>query len=91
MPTRAQSKFQMVLPEELGMRLKAVAARERIPLARLIRETMEKRVQEMENERGAPPLFERLRGLGAGVNETDLSGRVDEILYPLHPDTGQHS
>ena len=86
---KAQTKFQMVLPEELGMRLRAVATRKRVPLARLIRETMEKRIQELEDEQGVSPLFERLRGLGASVTETDLSGRVDEILYSPHPDASR--
>ena len=84
--TQSQTqKFQMVLPDELGSRLRSAAMRQRIPLAQFIRDTMEKRVRELESEGNRPHLFQRLSGMGAGIADTDLSERVDDILYGTEP------
>ncbi len=72
-------KFQITLPDPLAVELKATAARLRIPLAQFIRETMEARLRGLRSTEAADP-FAWMDGL-ADTDETDLSARVDEILY----------
>lgn len=72
-------KFQITLPDDLAMELKAAAARQKMPLARFTRETMEARLRESRSKRGAHP-FAAICGI-VDAPETDLAARVDEILY----------
>jgi metal-responsive CopG/Arc/MetJ family transcriptional regulator len=76
-------KYQITLPEDLAAELKGTAERLKIPLAELIRETMQRRLQELKaRDRGDP--FASITGL-VNSDETDLSQRVDEILYGGSP------
>jgi hypothetical protein len=72
-------KFQITLPDTLAARLKREAARQKRPLAEFIRETMEERLRRPKGESWRNP-FESVTDL-IDSNETDLSTRVDEILY----------
>ena len=72
-------KFQITLPDDLAEELKSVAARNKVPLAQFIRETMEARLREQKRKRIPDPLAS-ITGL-VDSEETDLSARVDEILY----------
>jgi hypothetical protein len=76
-------KYQITLPGSLAAELKATAARLKIPLAKLIRDTMQQRLSELRSrERGDP--FASITGI-VNSGETDLSQRVDEILYGGSP------
>jgi len=72
-------KFQITLPDDLALALKQVASREKLPLAQYIRETMESRLLERRSTTGGDP-FASITDL-VDAPDTDLSGRVDEILY----------
>lgn len=75
------SKFQMVLPNDLATELRALADRQGVPLAQLIRETMEQRLRESRSTQTKPGILSRLKGLGAGIRDSDLSTNVDRYLY----------
>jgi len=69
------------LPEPLAEEMRATAARLKVPLAQFIRETMEDKLRELKSrKRGERPLawMEKLR---VDIPDTDLSSRIDEILY----------
>ena len=72
-------KFQITLPDDMAAALKQAAAKEKVPLAQLIRETMEERLRETRRRRKKDP-FAAIRGI-LDTDETDLAARVDEILY----------
>ena len=72
-------KFQITLPEDLAADLKTSAAKLRIPLAQFIRETMEEKLKQMKSSGATHPLA-WMEGL-AVTDETDISSRIDEILY----------
>ena len=72
-------KFQITLPEDLAAEMKATAAAQGVPLAQLIRETMEQKLRAVKSARLEDP-FAWMDGL-ATTEETDLASRVDEILY----------
>ena len=72
-------KYQITLPDGLASELKATAERLKMPLAELIRETMQRRLQELKAGDRSDP-FASITGL-VKSDETDLSQRVDEILY----------
>ena len=72
-------KFQITLPEDLATDLKTSAARLRIPLAQFIRETMEEKLRQIRSRGTGDPLA-WMDGL-AVTHETDISSRIDEILY----------
>ncbi|MDX2179250.1 MAG: hypothetical protein SFV18_06635 [Bryobacteraceae bacterium] len=72
-------KLQVVLPDRLAREVRAVSRRRRIPMGQLIREGLEERLERERN--GSPSEFwASIRGL-ASSDETDLSSRVDEIVY----------
>lgn len=74
------TKFQVTLPVELASDMKFVAARLRIPLAQFIRDTMQERLQlEASKAVVTDDPFAGVTGLID--DESDLSSRVDEILY----------
>ncbi len=72
-------KFQMTIPDGLAARLKREAARRKVPLAQLIRETMEDRLRRPK-AKGLQDPFASITDL-VDSEESDLSTRVDEILY----------
>ncbi|HTP85486.1 MAG TPA: hypothetical protein VMJ34_00995 [Bryobacteraceae bacterium] len=80
------TKFQVTFPEAFVVEARTVAARLRIPLAQFIRESMQLRMNELRNEdEGARPrFFDRFDGV-IDTAETDLSTRVDDILYGDEP------
>jgi len=78
-------KFQMVLPNDLASQVRALADRRGIPLAQLIRETMEAKLLESNLQTSRPGILSRLTGLGAAVPETNLSSLVDQELYGGDP------
>ena len=71
-------KFQITLPEDLAAELKQEAARQGVPLAEFIRQTMRERLRV-----AAVSHRDHLASITGIVDgaETDLSSRVDEILY----------
>ena len=73
------TKYQITLPEDLAADLRAAATRLKIPLAQFIRQTMEAKLEEFRSRATADP-FAWMDGLVTS-SETDLSSRVDEILY----------
>ena len=74
-------KFQVTLPDTFAEEARIVAARLKIPLAQLIRDSMERRLNELrDREGGRKRLLERFQGV-IDTDETDLANRVDEILY----------
>jgi len=80
-------KFQITLPEDLAHRLKTTAAKHGVPLAQYIRETMEAKVREENTAKARRPLA-WLDDLVFDSGETDISSRVDEIVYGGDPHTG---
>jgi hypothetical protein len=72
-------KFQITLPDDLALALKQAASREKLPLAQFIRETMEGRLRQARSTTGGDP-FASITDL-VDAPDTDLSERVDEILY----------
>lgn len=75
-------KYQITLPDDLAVELKSTAARLRIPLAQFIRETVEERLRREHSHTSQDPLG-WLDAIAATnpADETDLSTRVDEVLY----------
>lgn len=73
------TKFQLTLPDGLARELKREAARRRIPLAQLIRGTMEARLREDRKTKPVDP-FGGITGI-VDAAETDLAARVDDVLY----------
>ena len=71
-------KFQITLPEDLAVELKQEAARQGVPLAEFIRQTMRERLRVASVSQRDP--LASITGIVDGA-ETDLSSRVDEILY----------
>jgi hypothetical protein len=72
-------KFQITLPDDLALDLKRAAAREKMPLAQFIRETMEARLKKPHSAAAGDP-FACITDL-VDAPDTDLSERVDEFLY----------
>ena len=72
-------KFQITLPDDLALELKQTASREKRPLAQFIRETMMIRLREKKSVATGDP-FASITNL-VDAPDTDLSARVDEILY----------
>ncbi|MGA3072476.1 MAG: hypothetical protein ABSG56_02175 [Bryobacteraceae bacterium] len=72
-------KFQITLPGDLAVELKQAAAREKLPLAQFIRETMVIRLRQPRAASGGDP-FASITAL-VDAPDTDLSESVDEILY----------
>ena len=79
------TKFQMVLPHDLAVSLRALATSEGISLAGLIRETMEARLRDANRREPARGLLSRMAGMGSAVPETNLSQNVDQYLYAQDP------
>jgi len=74
----------MTLPDELAAQLKQAAELQQLPLAQFIRETMTEKLRQSRRQGGADDPFATIRGLVESP-ETDLSGRIDEVLYSGDP------
>ncbi|MEP7362691.1 MAG: hypothetical protein ABI972_05500 [Acidobacteriota bacterium] len=72
-------KFQMVLPDDLAIRLKQEASSREIPVAELIRQTMEEKLAATPKSRKRRPLDDIVGRIHTG--DGNLAARVDEILY----------
>jgi len=72
-------KFQITLPEPLMAELKEESEKAGVSVAELIRQTMDDRLRTGRRSPKHDP-FGALDGL-VRSQETDLAGRVDEILY----------
>jgi hypothetical protein len=72
-------KFQVTLPETVLAELKQESAKMGVPVAEFIRQTIDDRLRKRERVPRADP-FDGIDGL-VDSGETDLTSRVDEILY----------
>ena len=72
-------KFQITLPEDLAAEMKAAAAKLGIPLAELIRQTAQEKLELVKTAKPKDP-FAWMDGL-AEIEETDGVSRIDQILY----------
>ena len=72
-------KFQITLPEDLAAEMKSAASRMSMPLAQFIRQTMQEKLRQVKAAKTSDP-FAWMDAL-AHTDETDVSSRVDEILY----------
>jgi len=73
-----QQAAQVYFPLPLYMEIKQIALEEGVPFAALVRETMEKRVKKGSKKRKS--LADLPTYSFPGI-ETDISQRVDEIVY----------
>lgn len=78
------TKLQITLPEPLLTEIKAAAAGEGVPLAEFIRESVRERLRKRQSSRPKKSFWESINGI-VDSEETDLSMRVDEILYGGDP------
>ncbi len=74
-------KYQITLPERLAEEMRATAARLKVPLAQFIRETMEDKLRDLKSRKRKERPLEWMEKLRVDIPDTDLSSRVDEILY----------
>lgn len=77
-------KFQITLPETLAADLKITARRLKVPRAQFVRDCVEHRLRELKNSKRQWDPFASIRGI-VDTDETDLSSRVDEIVYGADP------
>ncbi|HYM10845.1 MAG TPA: ribbon-helix-helix domain-containing protein [Bryobacterales bacterium] len=72
-------RYQVTLPEDLAAEMKAAASRRGATVAEFIRQAIR---EKLRRRRPAKPtdLFAWMDGI-AESQDTDLAGRVDEILY----------
>ncbi len=76
----AATKFQITLPVQLASELKVAAQKRGIPLAEWIRTTMERELRQSTPPPGGS-FFEWLQNTTVDDPATDVSSRIDEILY----------
>ena len=78
-------KFQVTFADDFAEEARMVSARLKIPLAQFIRDSMQRRMNELREENhGRQRLLERFSA-AIETGETDLASRVDEILYGGDP------
>lgn len=77
-------KFQLVLPDELAYQLRQAAASQDVPLAQFIRDSMAEKLRQTRPKGPSEDPFAGMRDL-VDTAETDLSTRVDEVLYGGDP------
>jgi metal-responsive CopG/Arc/MetJ family transcriptional regulator len=77
-------KFQITLPDPLAAQIQITARRLRVPRAEFIRDCVEHRLRELKNSKRPWDPFASITGI-ADTDETDLSSRVDEIVYGTDP------
>ena len=73
-------KFQITLPDDLAAALRNASEKRKMPLAEFIRETMQRRLQQDRAVKSFDDPFASISGI-LDSPETDLSSRIDEILY----------
>ncbi|MGH9612169.1 MAG: CopG family transcriptional regulator [Bryobacteraceae bacterium] len=78
------AKFQITIPNDLLAEIKSAASREGVPLAEFIRESVRERLRKQQSKRPKKSFWEAIDGM-VDSGETDLSMRVDEILYGGDP------
>ena len=61
--------------------MRATAARLKVPLAQFIRETMEDKLRDLKSRKRKERPFAWMEKLRVDIPDTDLSSRIDEILY----------
>jgi hypothetical protein len=76
---RVSVKFQITINEDLAAELRSAAKKHNVSLAEFIRQTMRERLR-AARESGPQDPFAWMDGL-AKAPDTDLSTRVDELLY----------
>jgi len=74
-------KYQITLPEPLAEEMRATAARLKVPLAQFIRETMEDKLRDLKSRKCGERPLEWMEKLRVDIPDTDLSSRIDGILY----------
>jgi hypothetical protein len=74
-------KYQITLPEPLAAEMRATAARLKVPLAQFIRETMEDKLRDLKSRKRKERPLAWMEKLRVDIPDTDLSSRIDEILY----------
>jgi len=74
-------KYQITLPEQLAEEMRATAARLKVPMAQFIRETMEDKLRDLKSRKRKERPLEWMEKLRVDIPDTDLSSRIDEILY----------
>lgn len=77
-------KFQITLPDSLAAQISVAARRLKVPRAEFIRDCVEQRLRELNGRRPPQDPFASIRGI-LDSDETDLSTRVDEIVYGTDP------
>lgn len=77
-------KFQITLPDALATQIQIAARRLKVPRAEFIRDAVAQRLRELNNREPDWDPFASIRGI-ADTEETDLSSRVDEIVYGTDP------
>jgi hypothetical protein len=74
-------KYQITLPEQLAEEMRATAARLKVPMAQFIRETMEDKLRDLKSRKRKERPLAWMEKLRVDIPDTDLSSRIDEILY----------
>ena len=74
-------RFQITLPERLAKEIRATAARLKVPMAEFIRETMEDKLRDLKSRKRKERPLAWMEKLRVDIPDTDLSSRIDEILY----------
>jgi hypothetical protein len=74
-------KYQITLPEPLAEEMRAAAAHLKVPLAQFIRETMEDKLRDLKSRKRKERPLAWMEKLRVDIPDTDLSSRIDEILY----------
>ncbi len=77
-------KFQITLPDALAAQIRVAARRAKVPRAEFIRECVQERLRDLNGRRPGGDPFASIRGI-VDSDETDLSSRVDEIVYGADP------
>jgi len=74
-------KYQITLTEQLAEEMRATAARLKVPMAQFIRETMEDKLRDLKSRKRKERPLAWMEKLRVDIPDTDLSSRIDEILY----------
>lgn len=77
-------KFQITLPDGLAARIQAAARRLKVSRAEYIRDCVEERLRELRGPGLDGDPLASITGI-CDSEETDLSSRVDEIVYGTDP------
>ena len=69
------------MPERLAKEMRATATRLKVPMAQFIRETMEDKLRDLKSRKRKERPLAWMEKLRVDIPDTDLSSRIDEILY----------